>query len=229
MVALYSHFRLMATHLLTSMKRIKLYGRHSTWNSLLSCRCFIEPLRTPRCAASGCRLNRFYCGSCMLIQCGNCWHNCRKRSRHVVIVLRAALCLSDSQCRLSDCLGHCRNSLASERAAVWNRMMLIVPQVAPSCVRILEAYVCAIVPHFTPDASHATSSLFPGGEIRTDEWHRATTHSNITAEPEAVWQHSKGCCITSFTYYIVHYKCLKLSWVCVRLLFIKLSLRTQQP
>ncbi|KAK2874324.1 hypothetical protein Q8A67_021477 [Cirrhinus molitorella] len=73
------------------------------------------PLRTPRCAASGCRLNRFYSGSCMLIQCGNCWHNWRKRSSHVVIVLRAVLCLSDSQCRLSDCLGHCHNSLASER------------------------------------------------------------------------------------------------------------------
>ncbi len=69
-------------------------------------------------------------------------------------------------------------------------MMLIVPQVAPSCVCIPEVHV-AIVPHFTPDASHATSSLFPGREIRTEEWHHATTHSNITPEPEAVWQHSK--------------------------------------
>lgn len=70
-------------------------------------------------------------------------------------------------------------------------MMLIVPQVAPSCVWIPEACVCAIVQLFTPDASHATSSLFPGREIKSDEWHHATTHSYFTAEPEAALQHSK--------------------------------------
>lgn len=228
MIALQSHFSMMATHPLTSMKRIKLYDRHSTWNFLLSCRCFIEPLRTPGCAASGCRLNRFYCGSCMLIQCGNCWHNCRKRSRHVVIVLRAALCLSDSQCRLSDCLGHCRNSLASERRCETEWCWLFPRSLHHACAfsRVMSALLCRtllqmpVMPHLA--SSQAEKLGLTSGTVPP---HIQILLLNLRQYGSIV----KGCCITSVTYYIVHYKCLKLSWVCVRLLFIKLSLRTQQP
>lgn len=154
-----------------------------------------------------CMLNQFYTWSFKLIQHGNCWRNWRMWSSRFVIVLRAVLCLSDSQCRLNDCLGrHRRNSSANMQQCEIERCWTFPGSLNQACTfpGLVSVLLCR-------DFSRCQSGhIWPLPRHRNRDWRVARCHHTFrfySAEPEAVWQCDKVVLHNAMC--VSLYQCLK--------------------